>query len=224
MTMLIKNLRGAPALSDFRVNKLLSLCEQLQLPVTDIYAEYAHFAHLKSELSSSEETVLKQLLTYGPSMEEHEPAGNFILVTPRPGTISPWSSKSTDIAHNCGLDKVNRLERGLAYYITVTDGKTLTADQKEALTVLLHDRMMESVFSDMSQASSLFASAEPGELTVIDIESGGKNALVNANIELGLALADDEVNYLFENFSKFTCLPKQTQSIVVIKYLTLAGK
>ena len=202
MTMLIKNLRGAPALSDFRVNKLLSLCEQLQLPVTDIYAEYAHFAHLKSELSSSEETVLKQLLTYGPSMEEHEPAGNFILVTPRPGTISPWSSKSTDIAHNCGLDKVNRLERGLAYYITVTDGKTLTADQKEALTVLLHDRMMESVFSDMSQASSLFASAEPGELTVIDIESGGKNALVNANIELGLALADDEVNYLFENFSK----------------------
>ncbi|HBY86172.1 MAG TPA: hypothetical protein DEO86_09875, partial [Colwellia sp.] len=103
MTMLIKNLRGAPALSDFRVKKLLAQCEQLQLPVNDIYAEFAHFAQLNEELSASEENVLQQLLTYGPTIEEHQPAGLFLLVTPRPGTISPWSSKSTDIAHNCGL-------------------------------------------------------------------------------------------------------------------------
>ena len=202
MTMLIKNLRGAPALSDFRVNKLLVQCAQLQLPVTEIYAEFAHFSQLNNELSTDEAKVLQQLLTYGPTIEEHEPQGQFYLVTPRPGTISPWSSKSTDIAHNCGLAKVERLERGMAYYVSLKNGITLNADQEQHLVSLLHDRMMESVFANFSDADKLFVSAEPGELTAIDIESGGKNALVSANIELGLALADDEVNYLFENFTK----------------------
>jgi len=199
---LIKNLRGAPALSDFRVNKLLVQCEQLQLPVSDIYAEFAHFANLNKALTNDEEHVLQQLLTYGPTIEEHEPQGILLLVTPRPGTISPWSSKSTDIAHNCGLNKVARLERGMAYYITLTDNTTLSLEQKYQLAALLHDRMMESVFVDFSEADKLFASSEPSKLTAIDIEHGGKNALVQANIELGLALADDEVNYLFENFTK----------------------
>jgi len=202
MTMLIKNLRGAPALSDFRVKKLLAQCEQLQLPVDDIYAEFAHFAQLNEELSASEENVLQQLLTYGPTIEEHQPSGLFLLVTPRPGTISPWSSKSTDIAHNCGLAKVVRLERGIAYYVTLQSGAQLSENQEVQLNALLHDRMMESVFNEFAQASDLFASSEPGELTAIDIESGGKAALVNANVELGLALAEDEVNYLFENFTK----------------------
>ncbi|MEY8200383.1 MAG: phosphoribosylformylglycinamidine synthase, partial [Colwellia sp.] len=128
--------------------------------------------------------------------------GYFLLVTPRPGTISPWSSKSTDIAHNCGLEKVERLERGMAYYITLADNTNLTVDQKTQLSSLLHDRMMESVFNNFADAEQLFTSSEPSRLTAIDIENGGKNALVQANIELGLALADDEVNYLFENFTK----------------------
>ncbi|MEW6993003.1 phosphoribosylformylglycinamidine synthase [Colwelliaceae bacterium MEBiC 14330] len=200
--MLIKNLRGAPALSDFRVKKLLAQCQQLQLPVDDIYAEFAHFAQLNQELSASEENVLQQLLTYGPTIEEHQPTGLFLLVTPRPGTISPWSSKSTDIAHNCGLDKIVRLERGIAYYVSIESGEKLTENQEIQLNALLHDRMMESVFNEFSQAENLFASSEPGELSVIDIENGGKAALVNANVELGLALAEDEVNYLFENFTK----------------------
>jgi len=201
-TTLIKNLRGAPALSEFRIQKLLAQCEDLTLPVTDVYAEYAHFAKLNAVLATDEENVLQQLLTYGPTIEEHEPQGQFLLVTPRPGTISPWSSKSTDIAHNCGLAKVERLERGMAYYITLKSDASLTVAQKAQLSSLLHDRMMESVFSDFSDAEQLFASAEPSELTAIDIENGGKNALVQANIDLGLALATDEVNYLFENFSK----------------------
>ena len=201
-TMLIKNLRGAPALSEFRVQKLLTQCEELALPVTDIYAEFAHFSKLNEALTTDEEKVLQQLLTYGPTIEEHEPQGQFLLVTPRPGTISPWSSKSTDIAHNCGLTKVERLERGMAYYITLATDATLTADQKAQLSSLLHDRMMESIFNDFSDAEQLFSSSEPGKLTAIDIENGGKNALVQANIELGLALAADEVDYLFENFSK----------------------
>ena len=199
MSMLMKTLRGAPALSEFRTKKLLTQCAELQLPVTEIYAEYTHFAHVSAELTSDEFEVLQQLLKYGPTIEEHEPVGQFLLVTPRPGTISPWSSKSTDIAHNCGLAKITRLERGIAYYITSAE---LSASQQIQLNNLISDRMMEAVFTEMTQATSLFATAEPAELSAIDIENGGKNALVQANIELGLALAEDEVNYLFENFTK----------------------
>ncbi len=199
MTMLMKTLRGAPALSDFRVKKLLAQCAELQLPVSEIYAEFTHFAHISAELNDEEFQVLQQLLKYGPTIEEHEPVGQFLLVTPRPGTISPWSSKSTDIAHNCGLAKVTRLERGIAYYIS---SENLSEDQQVQLNNLISDRMMEVVFTEISETTSLFATAEPGELTAIDIENGGKNALVTANVELGLALADDEVNYLFENFTK----------------------
>jgi phosphoribosylformylglycinamidine synthase len=202
MSMLMKTFRGAPALSDFRVNKLLNQCAELQLPVTDIYAEFSHFAHVSAVLNVEESQVLQQLLKYGPTIEEHEPVGQFILVTPRPGTISPWSSKSTDIANNCGLTKVIRLERGLAYYVSTKNAAPLTTVQQSTLNNLIHDRMMEAIFTDLNDATALFASAEPGELTSIDIEHGGKNALVRANSELGLALADDEVNYLFENFTK----------------------
>ncbi|MFT5758531.1 MAG: phosphoribosylformylglycinamidine synthase [Alteromonadaceae bacterium] len=203
MTMLMKTLRGAPALSDFRVKKLLAQCADLKLPVTDIYAEFTHFAHISAELNDEEFQVLQHLLKYGPSIKEHEPVGQFLLVTPRPGTISPWSSKSTDIAHNCGLPKVTRLERGITYYITFSRNElNLSTEQQVQLNHLISDRMMEVVFTTMDQATSLFATAEPGKLTAIDIESGGKEALVKANIELGLALATDEVNYLFENFTK----------------------
>ena len=197
MSMLMKTLRGAPALSDFRISKLLNQCSELQLPVTDIYAEFSHFAHISEQLNSEETEVLQQLLKYGPTIEEHEPVGQLLLVTPRPGTISPWSSKSTDIAKNCGLSKIIRLERGLSYYVSTENSSPLTTAQQSTLNNLLHDRMMETIFNDLNDATALFASAEPGELTSIDIENGGKNALI-----LGLALADDEVNYLFENFTK----------------------
>jgi len=199
MSMLMKTLRGAPALSEFKVKKILAQCAELSLPITDIYAEYTHFAHISEELTSDESHVLQQLLKYGPTIETHEPTGQFLLITPRPGTISPWSSKSTDIAHNCGLNKVIRLERGIAYYIA---SDALTDEQQIQLNHLIHDRMMESVFSNMEQATALFATAEPSELSSIDIMNGGKGALVDANINLGLALAEDEVNYLFENFTK----------------------
>ena len=197
--MLIQTLRGAPALSDFRIKKILSQCAELSLPVSDIYAEFAHFAHLSASLTDDEAQVLAKLLTYGPTIEEHEPSGQLLLVTPRPGTISPWSSKSTDIAHNCGLNKVERLERGIAYYVT---SETLTEEQQKQLNSLIHDRMMESVFAEFTQAESLFATAEPGEFTTIDVLTGGRDALVKANIELGLALAEDEITYLAENFAK----------------------
>ncbi|NTS75505.1 phosphoribosylformylglycinamidine synthase [Catenovulum sp. SM1970] len=193
-------LRGAPALSNFRVNQLLASCKEQNIPVTGFYAEYAHFADLSENLTADEQAKLDKLLTYGPTIAEHEPAGTLLLVTPRPGTISPWSSKATNIANNCGLTKVKRVERGIAYYIE--SASELSDAQLTAVKALIHDRMMEVIFTDFASASALFAKAEPAPHTSVDILSGGREALAKANIELGLALAEDEIDYLVENFNK----------------------
>ncbi|NAZ70900.1 phosphoribosylformylglycinamidine synthase [Vibrio toranzoniae] len=193
-------LRGSPALSEFRVNKLLELCRELSLPVTGIYAEFAHFADLTADLDESEVEKLEKLLTYGPTIEEHEPEGLLLLATPRPGTISPWSSKSTDIAHNCGLAKVSRLERGTAFYIETS--AELSELQLVELKAILHDRMMEVVFTDFESAAALFTVAEPAPYAEVDLLTGGRKALEEANVTLGLALAEDEIDYLLESFTE----------------------
>lgn len=191
-------LRGAPALSDFRIEKLLNSFSQQNLPIVSIYAEFMHFVDIESDLSDSELAVLKKLLTYGPSIPEHEPSGHLILVTPRPGTISPWSSKATDIAHNCGLAQIARMERGCAYY--VESSTELNQEQLTQTAALLHDRMTEALHFEMSSAQSLFQVAEPAEVSNVNIIELGKQALSEANIQMGLALAEDEVDYLYDNF------------------------
>ncbi|WP_207391090.1 phosphoribosylformylglycinamidine synthase [Rahnella victoriana] len=191
-------LRGSPALSAFRINKLLSRCQEARLPVSDIYAEYVHFADVSAPLNSDEQTKLQRLLKYGPSLAEHAPSGRLLLVTPRPGTISPWSSKATDIAHNCGLSQVLRLERGLAFYVQAPQ---LTEAQWNELGALLHDRMMETVFTQPEDASALFAQHQPAPVQHVDILGVGRGALEAANIKLGLALAQDEIDYLMEAFT-----------------------
>ncbi|EOX4225131.1 phosphoribosylformylglycinamidine synthase, partial [Vibrio cholerae] len=193
-------LRGSPALSEFRVNKLLTACREQQLPVTGIYAEFMHFADLKADLNPQELEKLEKLLTYGPTIQEHEPQGLLLLVTPRPGTISPWSSKATDIAHNCGLHGIKRLERGTAYYVEAE--AALTAAQIATLKALLHDRMMEVVFAELTDAQQLFSVAEPAPMSQVDVLAGGRLALEEANVSLGLALAEDEIDYLVESFTK----------------------
>ncbi|EMK6802748.1 phosphoribosylformylglycinamidine synthase [Vibrio cholerae] len=193
-------MRGSPALSEFRVNKLLTACREQQLPVTGIYAEFMHFADLKAELNPQELEKLEKLLTYGPTIQEHEPQGLLLLVTPRPGTISPWSSKATDIAHNCGLHGIKRLERGTAYYVEAETA--LTAAQIATLKALLHDRMMEVVFAELTDAQQLFSVAEPAPMSQVDVLAGGRRALEEANVSLGLALAEDEIDYLVESFTK----------------------
>ncbi|MDX5405742.1 MAG: phosphoribosylformylglycinamidine synthase [Chromatiaceae bacterium] len=192
-------LRGAPALSDFRIQKLLDQCAQSGLTVSSLYAEFMHFADASSALTDAQQQTLDKLLTYGPAIASHEPRGQLLLVTPRPGTISPWSSKATDIAHNCGLAQVKRLERGIAYYVEAA--QPLTAEQLTQVAALVHDRMMEAVFTELQQAEALFAKAEPAPLASVDILSGGREALAKANNEMGLALADDEIDYLFSNFT-----------------------
>ena len=191
-------LRGSPALSAFRITKLLSRCQDAHLPVDDIYAEYVHFADVSAPLSADEHARLQRLLKYGPSLPEHAPQGRLLLVTPRPGTISPWSSKATDIAHNCALPQVLRLERGLAFYI---QGPNLTETQWQQLSALLHDRMMETVFTDLQQAGQLFSHHQPAPVQRVDILAQGRSALEQANIKLGLALAPDEIDYLLAAFT-----------------------
>ncbi|BAJ01358.1 phosphoribosylformylglycinamidine synthase [Shewanella violacea] len=201
-------IRGAPALSAFRVQKLMEACKTASLPVSDIYAEYIHLADLTESLDESETQQLAKLLTYGPAIEAHAPQGTLHFVTPRPGTISPWSSKATDIAHNCGLNKVKRLERGIAYYV---ESDALTTEQEQALTALLHDRMVEVILAEFDQATVLFVRTEPAVVNSIDILGEGRSALELANTQLGLALASDEIDYLVENFVKLGRNPNDVE-------------
>ncbi|SIS07112.1 phosphoribosylformylglycinamidine synthase [Aquipseudomonas alcaligenes] len=189
-------LRGTPALSAFRHGKLLSQLTAKVPAVTGLYAEFAHFAEVTGVLDASEEQVLARLLKYGPSVPVQEPSGRLFLVIPRFGTISPWSSKASDIARNCGLAKIERLERGIAYYVS---GELSAADQ-QAVAAVLHDRMTQLVLGALEEAAGLFSHAEPKPLTAVDVLGGGRAALEKANVELGLALAEDEIDYLVKSF------------------------
>jgi phosphoribosylformylglycinamidine synthase len=189
-------LRGAPALSAFRHSKLLAQLSQKVPAVTGLYAEFAHFAEVRGELSDEQQQVLARLLKYGPSVPVQEPSGRLFLVMPRFGTISPWSSKASDIAHNCGLSNVSRLERGIAFYVT----GEFDAGQAQLIADILHDRMTQIVLGQLEDAAGLFSHAEPKPLTAIDILGGGRAALEAANVTLGLALAEDEIDYLVTSF------------------------
>lgn len=189
-------LRGAPALSAFRHSKLLEQLSQKVPSVSGLYAEFAHFADVTGVLTADEQQVLARLLKYGPSVPVQEPNGRLFLVLPRFGTISPWSSKASDIARNCGLEKIQRLERGIAFYVA---GQFSEAEA-ELIASSLHDRMTQIIVSQLEQAAVLFSHAEPKPLTAIDVLGGGRAALETANTELGLALAEDEIDYLVNAF------------------------
>ena len=126
MSLTVK-LPGRRALSDFRIAKLLP---QVKAQLRDVHAirtQFWHFAKLRRALSPAEGKTLSSLLTYGPAFKDEHLSDDVVLVVPRLGTISPWSSKATDIAHQCGLEAVERIERGTAYYAEKTDGKRLSA-------------------------------------------------------------------------------------------------
>ncbi len=191
--------RGAPALSAFRLGKLeRRLTQYLGEPV-GVYAEFVHFADFEQTLDRAELAVLERLLRYGPSLPAHEPGGQLLVAIPRPGTISPWSSKATDIAHNCGLGSIRRLERGIAYYLE-TPGGELEGDRLMAAMEILHDRMTQAVVFALDEAEQLFVHAEPAPLTRVDVIGNGRDALEAANRDLGLALSGDEIDYLVGSF------------------------
>ena len=191
-------LRGAPALSSFRNSKVLAALQAVLPGVQSVYAEFMHFIDVEQELDLEQLAVLNKLLTYGPSAKTEALDGVLFLVVPRPGTISPWSSKATDIAHNCGLQDIQRIERGIAYYVRVDE--KLTMDQRHVLSAELHDRMTEAVFHEMAGAELLFRHAEPKPLSTVDVLSYGESALEAADKRIGLALAQDEIEYLAKAF------------------------
>lgn len=209
----MKILAGCSALSPFRISKILSTCYEKSIPVINIEAQYLHFVDLAGELTAEQTLTLDKLLQYGPKSAQinvdQTASKQLFLVTPRAGTISPWSSKATDIAHNCGLSQVRRIERGIAYYVQVSS--VLTDLQKNEFLSLIHDRMMETVFSNLEQAELLFHIDSPAPVTSIDLLGEGRKALQDANLKLGLALAPDEIDYLVENFQKLKRNPTDVE-------------
>ena len=200
--------RGSPALSPFRLEKLLGVLRQRVPVVTDAYAEFVHF--VDGALSVRDREVLDRLLHYGPTpMRRHPGGAPLFLVIPRPGTISPWSSKATDIAHNCGLRHVRRIERGVAYYLDCR--RPLTEDELIELKPLLHDRMTEAALEPDDDPAILFARTEPAPLMSVDVLGSGRAALSAANRELGLALSEDEIDYLLDSFIRLERNPTDVE-------------
>ena len=191
-------LRGAPALSDFRHAKLMAALRTQVPEVASLTADYVHFIDHDGDLSAEETATLERLLDYGSQSPAGTSDGHFFLVVPRIGTQSPWSSKATDIVRNCGLDKIQRLERGVVYRVKL-DG-TLSEEAFEAIVDVIHDRMTESVLTNSTDAVKLFSHQSPAPLGQVDVLSKGRAALVEANQALGLALAEDEIDYLLASF------------------------
>ncbi|MFO8025043.1 phosphoribosylformylglycinamidine synthase, partial [Thiohalophilus sp.] len=192
-------LRGGSALSSFRLEKYLAALRAEVPEVAELQAVFLHFIESEPQLDAEQQQRLESLLACTDAPVQRLQGHDF-LVVPRPGTISPWSSKATDIAHNCGLESVQRIERGTLYTLTLNDDHDLNAEQARRLGAMLHDRMTEAVFREVDEAQRLFRHPEPAPLTEVDVLGGGRDALQRANADLGLALAADEIDYLVENF------------------------
>lgn len=202
-------LRGVTALSDFRVEKLLQKAAALGLPEVKLKSEFWYFVGSEKALDAATVEKLQALLA-AQSVEQTPKAReglHLFLVTPRLGTISPWASKATNIAENCGLAGIERIERGMAVWL---EG-TLTDEQQQQWAALLHDRMTESVLPDFQTAAKLFHHLESETFSTVDVLGGGKEALVKANTEMGLALSADEIDYLVENYQALQRNPSDVE-------------
>lgn len=190
---------GSPAVSSFRLDKITQSLAKEGIKVSSISTHYVHLVDSKEPLNDNELEVLKKLLSYGPTKDISEDKGELFFVIPRVGTISPWASKATDIAHNCSLTKVSRIERGIAYYIVKENG-TFTDDEKKIVSANIHDRMMENVLFSLEEGKALFGKQSPKPYTTVALTTEGMDALKKANVELGLALSDPEMQYLLDSF------------------------
>ena len=202
-------LRGVTALSDFRVEKLLQKAAALGLPEVKLKSEFWYFVGSEKALDAATVEKLQALLAAQSVKETPEAREglHLFLVTPRLGTISPWASKATNIAENCGLEGIERIERGMAVWL---EG-CLNDEQKQQWAALLHDRMTESVLPDFQTASKLFHHLESETFSSVDVLGGGKEALVKANTEMGLALSADEIDYLVENYQALQRNPSDVE-------------
>ncbi len=197
-------LAGGNALSSFRAQQLQPALEAIHPKISGIAARFVHLVATDAAPTPAEQERLAALLTYGDPYTGPQD-GAALIVTPRLGTLSPWASKATDIARNCGI-AIRRVERITEYRISLKSGllgKTpeLTAEQLGQVAALLHDRMTESVVADRSAAAALFTELQPAPMEHVDVLAGGRAALEAANTRFGLALADDEIDYLVTAFT-----------------------
>jgi phosphoribosylformylglycinamidine synthase len=213
VTLHLTQFEGGSALSAFRVQKLLPALQAVHDKVSGIAARYVHLVASSGEPDAALKSQLAALLTYGDpyngSLE-----GALIVVTPRFGTVSPWASKATDIAHNCGL-AIKRVERIVEYRLTLKSGlfskSVLSPEQLLQVAELLHDRMTESVMFERAQALKLFEELPAAPMVHVDVLQGGKGALLAANTEFGLALAADEIDYLVNAFTQLKRNPTDVE-------------
>ena len=204
VTLHMTTLAGGNALSSFRAQQLQPALEAIHPKISGIAARFVHLVATDAAPTPTEQERLAALLTYGDPYAGPED-GAVLIVTPRLGTLSPWASKATDIARNCGI-AIRRVERITEYRISLKSGllgKTpeLTAEQLGQVAALLHDRMTESVVADRSAAAALFTELQPAPMEHVDVLAGGRAALEAANTRFGLALADDEIDYLVTAFT-----------------------
>jgi phosphoribosylformylglycinamidine synthase len=206
---------GSAALSVFRLEKLRSVLHAVAPGVAIADTRHWYFSALRgTTLSKAQAKLLDKVLGLDKEAGEPKQAGSMqrVLVVPRLGTISPWSTKATDIAQHCGLSGVLRIERGVVYYLDTNNGKGLSKSEQAAILPLLHDRMTESVLSDVdSAAEKIFQHGVPQPLATVDVLKGGSKALAKANREMGLALSADEIEYLVENFQKLKRNPTDVE-------------
>jgi phosphoribosylformylglycinamidine synthase len=188
---------GTSALSNFRVKRLLPELQAIEPNITAISARFIHFVDVEQALNDNQSALLNQLLAYGSLSPASSQQAETLLVVPRSGTMSPWSSKATEIAQRCGLSNIKRIERGIEYAL-IAD-KLLSIAVKIELSTLLHDRMTQAVLTDHAEPD-LFTQHAPKPLVSIKLIEEGREALVKANAELGMALSDDEIDYLCAGF------------------------
>lgn len=203
----ILQIPGSSVLSPFRHERLLLKMQKLGLPVAEVVARFEHYVWCDEVLSEEARVKLEQLLDYGQAAVSVADARDALVLTvvPRLGTVSSWASKATDIAHNCGLRNIRRIERGVRYTITPERGwlKTKSFDPQMLALVAdcLHDRMTESVVDQRFDPKTLFESLPGKAMRTVPVTTVGRAALLEANSTLGLALSDDEIDYLTHSFT-----------------------
>lgn len=196
---MVFELNGARALSDFRAALVLAALQRVSSNIEAVSGRFVHFVHASRELTKAEEERLASLLTYGDAAEDVR-ADLAFMVVPRLGTISPWASKATDIVKNCGIEGVLRVERGTVYSLALK--APLTEEEAAQAAGVLHDRMTESVVARDFPAENLFVELEGRPMATVALVEEGRPALERANVEMGLALSPDEIDYLTDAFTK----------------------
>ncbi len=207
----IIHIAGGPAYSKFRTEKLLEKLQTVNPQIKDIHSEYLHIVWCEKKIAASEKDTLEKILHYGPKAQVLDFKDNSIITIPRPGTISPWASRATDIANHCGLYDIKRIERAVAVYIELKNGALLSEDQKKVLALYLHDRMTEVSIFNLDDAKALFSHLAPKPIQYAEMLEHGKKVLNDFNKNLGLALSEDEIDYLFNYFTSIKRNPTDVE-------------